>query len=189
MPRIALQEILAVNRVLASGRLQRYARGERSYTARFETAMSRKFGVDHVLTVNSGTSALISALAAAGIGPGDEVLVPAYTWISTALAPLAVGAVPVLVNIDESLTIDPSDIQRCITPYTKAIIPVHMLNLVADMDAIMDIAKRHGLKVIEDAAEMIGQTYKGHPCGSFGEKRTQSEVRSGPIVQLLKTKK
>ncbi|WP_205123450.1 DegT/DnrJ/EryC1/StrS family aminotransferase [Marimonas lutisalis] len=164
-----MKEILAVNRVLASGRLLRYARGERSYTARFETAMARKFGVDHVLTVNSGTNALITALAAAGIGPGDEVLVPAYTWVATALAPLAVGAVPVLVDIDESLTIDPADIERRITPHTKAIIPVHMLNLVADMDAILDIAQRHGLKVIEDACQCVGGIYKGRRVGAIGD--------------------
>ena len=169
MPRIALREILAVSGVLASGRLLRYARGPRSHTARFEAEMAREFGVNHVLSVNSGTSALITALAAAGIGPGDEVLVPAYTWVATALAPLAVGAVPVLVNIDESLTIDPADIERHITPQTKAIIPVHMLNLVADMDAIMDIARRHGLKVIEDACQCVGGHYKGRRVGSIGD--------------------
>jgi len=169
MPRIALKEILAVSRVLASGKLLRYAQGENGYTARFEDQMSRKFDVDHVLTVNSGTNALITALAAAGIGPGDEVLVPAYTWIATALAPLAVGAVPVLVNIDESLTIDPAEVERSITANTKAIIPVHMLNLVADMDAIMDIANRHRLKVIEDACQCVGGAYKGRTAGTIGD--------------------
>ncbi|MEZ5687509.1 MAG: DegT/DnrJ/EryC1/StrS family aminotransferase [Caenibius sp.] len=161
--------MLAVNRVLASGKLLRYAQGDRGYTARFESEMSRKFGVDHVLTVNSGTNALITALAAAGIGPGDEVLVPAYTWIATALAPLAVGAVPVLVNINESLTIDPAEIESAITPNTRAIIPVHMLNLVVDMDAIMEIAHRHGLKVIEDACQCVGGTYKGRTTGTIGD--------------------
>ena len=169
MPRVALKEILAVNRVLASGKLLRYARGDRSYTARFEADMAREFGVGHVLTVNSGTNALITALAAAGIGPGDEVLVPAYTWVATALAPLAVGAVPVLVNIDESLTIDPAEIERAITPNTRAIIPVHMLNLVADMDAIMDIAMRRGLVVVEDACQCVGGSYKGRRAGTIGD--------------------
>lgn len=169
MPRVALKEIIAVNRVLASGKLLRYAKGERSLTSRFEARMARDFGVNHVLTVNSGTNALITALAAAGIGPGDEVLVPAYTWIATALAPLAVGAVPVLVNIDESLTIDPAEIERSITRNTRAIIPVHMLNLVADMEAIMDIARRHGLTVIEDACQCVGGTYKGRRTGSIGD--------------------
>ncbi|MDO5759138.1 MAG: DegT/DnrJ/EryC1/StrS family aminotransferase [Rhodobacterales bacterium] len=169
MPKVGFREFYAVSRVLAHGQLLRYSRGERGYTARFEAQLADKIGVDHVLTVNSGTNALITALAAAGIGPGDEVLVPAYTWVATALAPLAVGAVPVLVNIDESLTIDPLDIERQITPYTKAILPVHMLNLVCDMDAIMDIAKRHNLLVIEDACQGVGVRYKDRRVGSIGD--------------------
>ena len=92
------------------------------------------------------------------IGPGDEVLVPGYTWVATAAAPLAVGAVPVLTEINQSLTIDPEDIRRKISPRTKAIIVVHMLNLVCDMDAIMAIAKEHDLLVIEDACQAVGVT-------------------------------
>nr|WP_245972087.1 DegT/DnrJ/EryC1/StrS family aminotransferase [Rhodovulum robiginosum] len=154
---------------MANGQLLRYAGNAPGYTRRFEDGLSRLTGAEHVLTVNSGTNALVTALAAAGVGPGDEVLVPAYTWVATALAPLAVGAVPVLVNIDESLTIDPADIERKITPYTKAIIPVHMLNLVCDMDAIMDIARRHNLLVIEDACQGVGVTYKGRRVGAIGD--------------------
>jgi dTDP-4-amino-4,6-dideoxygalactose transaminase len=161
--------MIAVGRVITSGRLSRYAAGSTGVTSRFESRLGQKLQVKHVLTVNSGTSALVSALAAAGIGPGDEVLVPAYTWVSTAIAPLAVGAVPVLVDIDESLTIDPKDIERKITPYTKAIIPVHMKNLVCDMDAIMAIAKRHRLLVIEDACQAVGVTYKGRYVGTIAE--------------------
>jgi dTDP-4-amino-4,6-dideoxygalactose transaminase len=138
-------------------------------TNRFETRLAEKLQVKHVLTVNSGTSALISALAAIGIGPGDEVLVPAYTWVSTAAAPLAVGAVPVLVDIDESLTINPEDIERKITPYTKAIIPVHMRNLVCNMDVIAAIAKRHRLLVIEDACQAVGVSYRGRAVGAIGD--------------------
>lgn len=155
--------------VVARGELLRYGRGSKGYTARFEANLSKMLDVKHVLTVNSGSNALIAALAAAGIGPGDEVLVPAYTWVATALAPLAVGAVPVLVNIDESLTIDPRDIEKKITPYTKAIMPVHMLNLVCDMDAIMDIARRHKLLVIEDACQSVGVIYKGRRVGAIGD--------------------
>ena len=169
MPRVGFHEFFALSRVLANGQLLRYSRGERGYTARFETQLAHKIDVNHVLTVNSGSNALITALVAAGIGPGDEVLVPAYTWVATALAPLAVGAVPVLVNIDESLTIDPKEIERRITPHTKAIIPVHMLNLVCDMDAIMDIAKRHNLVVIEDACQGVGVHYKGRRVGTIGD--------------------
>jgi dTDP-4-amino-4,6-dideoxygalactose transaminase len=168
MPRVGLKEFYALGRVVANGQLLRYAPDAPGYTKRFEAGLAELTGSAHVLTVNSGTNALITALAAAGVGPGDEVLVPAYTWVATALAPLAVGAVPVLVNIDESLTIDPHDIELKISPYTKAIIPVHMLNLVCDMDAIMDIARRHNLLVIEDACQGVGVPYKGRRAGAIG---------------------
>jgi dTDP-4-amino-4,6-dideoxygalactose transaminase len=162
-------ELLFLSRVIASGKLMRYQGGENGFTSRFEARLKEKFNVKHALTVNSGTSALISALVGAGLGPGDEVLVPAYSWVSTAAAPLAVGAVPILVDIDESLTISPNDIERKITPHTKAIIPVHMQNLVCNMDAIIEIAKRHRLKVIEDACQAVGVSYKGRRVGTIGE--------------------
>jgi dTDP-4-amino-4,6-dideoxygalactose transaminase len=169
MSKIGFREFHRVGRVIAGGQLLRYARGDAGYTKRFETAFAKTMGVENVLTVNSGTNALIAALAAAGIGPGDEVLVPAYTWVSTAIAPMAVGAVPVLVNIDESLTIDPEDILRKLTPQTKAIMPVHMLNLVCDMDRVMQIARDHNLTVIEDACQATGAIYKGRRVGSIGD--------------------
>jgi dTDP-4-amino-4,6-dideoxygalactose transaminase len=169
MPRVGVSEWLTLSRVVARGQLLRYRGGEQGYTTKFENNLTKQLGVKHALTVNSGTSALIASLAAAGIGPGDEVLVPAYTWVATAIAPVAVGAVPILVDVDESLTIDPEDIKRKITPYTKAIMPVHMLNLVCDMDAIMAIAKEHRLKVIEDACQGVGLTYKGRRVGTIGE--------------------
>jgi dTDP-4-amino-4,6-dideoxygalactose transaminase len=169
VPRVGVRELIALSRVIASGKLLRDDVGGPGFTSRFETQLKEKLGVKHVLVVNSGTSALIAALVGAGIGPGDEVLVPAYTWVSTAIAPLAVGAVPVLVDINESLTIDPADIKRKITPYTKAIIPVHMLNLVCDMDAIAVIAKQFNLKVIEDACQAVGATYRGRRVGTIGE--------------------
>jgi dTDP-4-amino-4,6-dideoxygalactose transaminase len=169
MPRVGIREMTTLGRVIMSGKLARYSAGPTGYTYRFEQNLAKAVGARHVLTVNSGTSALISALAAAGIGPGDEVLVPAYTWVSTAIAALAVGAVPILVEIDESLTIDPQDIKRKITPFTKAIIPVHMKNLVCDMDAIMAIAKANRLTVIEDACQAVGVSYKGRHVGTIGE--------------------
>lgn len=169
MPRVAFREFWALSRVLANGQLLRYGRGDAGYTVRFEKQLSRRIGAKHVLAVNSGTNALISALAAAGVGPGDEVLVPAYTWVSTAIAPLAVGAVPILVNIDESLSIDPAEIERSITPHTRAIMPVHMLNRPCDMDRIMEIARRHGLLVIEDACQAVGVPYKGRTLGTIGD--------------------
>jgi dTDP-4-amino-4,6-dideoxygalactose transaminase len=160
---------VAVGRVIAGGKLSRYQAGSTSFTGKFEARFRERLKVKHLLTVNSGTSALIAGLAAAGIGPGDEVLVPAYTWVSTAIAPLAVGAVPVLVDIDESLTIDPQDAERKITPYSKAIIPVHMRNLVCDMDAVNALAKRHKLVVIEDACQAVGVKYKGRYVGTIGD--------------------
>jgi len=166
---LGLSEWLALGRAIAGGSLLRYDIGNRGFTARFEHQLSEKLGTRHVLTVNSGTSALIAALVGAGIGPGDEVLVPAYTWVSTAIAPLAVGAVPILVDINESLTIDPEDIRRKITPYTRAIIPVHMLNLVCDMDPISSIAKQFKLKIIEDACQAVGAIYRGRRVGTIGE--------------------
>lgn len=169
MPRVGVREFGALTRVIAGGQLLRYRGGEKGFTGRFENALAAKLGVKHALTVNSGTSALIASLAAAGIGPGDEVLVPAYTWVATATAPLAVGAVPVLVDIDESLTIDPEDIKRKITPYTRAIIPVHMMNVVCDMDAITAIAKQHRLLVIEDACQAVGVSYRGRRVGTIGD--------------------
>jgi dTDP-4-amino-4,6-dideoxygalactose transaminase len=167
--KLGVREWLNVGRVMASGQLSRYRGGENGFTTRFETQLAKKLGVKHVLAVNSGTSAMIAALAAAGIGPGDEVLVPAYSWVSTAVAPFAVGAVPVFVDIDESLTIDPEDIKRKITPYTRAIMPVHMLNLVCNMDAVVAIAKQHKLKIIEDACQAVGVTYKGRRVGTIGD--------------------
>jgi dTDP-4-amino-4,6-dideoxygalactose transaminase len=187
---LGAREIAAAVRVLARGDLARYHASRTSETTKFETELRSAMGVEHTLAVNSGTSALICALVGAGIGPGDEVLVPAYTWVSTAAAPLAVGAVPVLVEIDASLTIDPVDIKRKITPNTKAIIPVHMINLVCDMDPIMAIAAEHGLVVIEDACQSIGVRYRGRRTGSIGHAGAFSfnqhkNIKSGEGGALL----
>lgn len=184
MVSLPVREMAAAIRVLGRNELSRFASQGTSETAAFERELAAKFGVEHALAVNSGTSALICALVGLGIGPGDEVLVPAYTWVSTAAAPLAVGAVPVLVEIDESLTIDPGDIERKITSRTKAIIPVHMLNLVCNMDAIMNIARRHNLFVIEDACQAFGLDYRGRRLGSIGHAGAFSfnqhkNIRSG----------
>jgi dTDP-4-amino-4,6-dideoxygalactose transaminase len=169
MARVGLREWFALGAVIASGKVIRYGDNAGRQTDRFEARLSEMTGAKFVQTVNSGTNALIGALAAAGIGPGDEVLVPAYTWIATAAAPVAVGAVPILVDIDETLTIDPQDIERKISPYTKAIMPVHMGNVVCDMDAIMEIARRHNLIVIEDACQAVGLRYKDRHAGAIGQ--------------------
>jgi dTDP-4-amino-4,6-dideoxygalactose transaminase len=100
MPRVGVSELVTLSRVIATGQLLRYRGGEQGFTTQFENKLTKQLGVKHALTVNSGTSALISALAAADTGPGDEVLVPAYSWVATAIAPLVVGAVPVLVDVN-----------------------------------------------------------------------------------------
>ncbi|MBR9833859.1 MAG: aminotransferase class I/II-fold pyridoxal phosphate-dependent enzyme [Alphaproteobacteria bacterium] len=168
MAKLGFREWIAAGRAIADGELSRYNNKGR-FTERFERALGDKVGARHVLSVTGGTAALTCALAAAGIGPGDEVLVPAYTWMATATAPVMVGAVPILVDIDETLTIDPADIERKITPYTKAIIPVHMVNVPCDMDAILAIARKHGLMVIEDACQAVGVRYKDRYCGAMGD--------------------
>jgi dTDP-4-amino-4,6-dideoxygalactose transaminase len=168
MPAIGFREWIAVGHAIARGQITRYG-GNAHFTDRFERRLAETTGAGHALTVTSGTGALIAALAAAGIGPGDEVLVPAYTWMSTAAAPVCVGAVPVLVDINETLTIDPEAIERKITPYTRAIIPVHMGNAPCDMDGIMAIAKTHGLVVVEDVCQAVGVTYGGRYLGTIGD--------------------
>lgn len=169
MAKVGLREWLALAPVFASGKLARYSDETGGPLGRFEADFCTKFGVRHALTMSSGTGALISALIAAGVGPGDEVLVPAYTWIATAAAPLAAGAVPILVDVDQTLTMDPADILRKITPQTRAIIPVHMSNMVCNMDAIMRIAREHNLAVIEDACQAVGLRYKTKRVGTIGD--------------------
>ncbi len=165
---IGKEEVKELVKVVEGRQFMRYRGGEGGYVERFEKELCAKIGVKHALTVNSGTSALICDMVGLGLGPGDEVIVPAFTWVATAIAPLAAGAVPVLADVDESLTIDPSDIERKITKHTKAIIPVHMSNLACDMDAIMRIARKHNLFVCEDACQAVGLTYKGRRIGSIG---------------------
>jgi dTDP-4-amino-4,6-dideoxygalactose transaminase len=135
----------------------------------FEREFARFVGCEHAVGVSSGLDALRLALMAVGIGPGDEVLVPANTYIATALAVSAVGARPVLVDCDpRTYNIDVGLIEAAVTPRTKAVIPVHLTGQAADMDPILEVAGRHGLCVIEDAAQAHGTLYKGRSCGSLG---------------------
>lgn len=165
---IGNEEVEAVRRVIQSGQLFRYRGGEGCETDKFEKEWCEKVGVRHTITVTSGTAALICGMVGLNVGPGDEVIVPAYTFMASALAPLSVGAVPVIAEVDDSLTIDPEDIEKKVTPRTKAIIPVDMLGLPCNMDAIMDIAERHNLLVLEDACQADGGSYKGKRLGSIG---------------------
>ncbi len=135
----------------------------------FEEEFQRLMGVKYALGVTSGTAALHVAINALGVGPGDEVILPAETWHSDYNAILMTGALPVFCEINESFAMDPDDLRMKITPDTKAIIPSHLSGTVADMDAIMAIAREHNLKVLEDSAEAIGASYKGRRTGSIGD--------------------
>jgi dTDP-4-amino-4,6-dideoxygalactose transaminase len=136
----------------------------------FEKKFAAYVDAKHVIAVNSGTSALHLALLATGVGAGDEVIVPAMTFLATVAAVDYTGAKPVLVDVDPvSYTMDPSKIEAAITPRTKVIMPVHLYGQAADMDAIRAIASRHKLLVIEDAAQAHGAKYKGKSCGSLGD--------------------
>jgi dTDP-4-amino-4,6-dideoxygalactose transaminase len=138
--------------------------------AAFESRFAAYCGVAHCHAVSSGTSALHLALLAAGVGPGDEVITVSMTFVATAAAVLYSGARPVFVDVDPvTWTLDPAFIEAAITPRTKAILPVHLHGLMADMDPIMAIARRHGLVVIEDAAQAHGAEYKGRRAGSIGD--------------------
>jgi dTDP-4-amino-4,6-dideoxygalactose transaminase len=138
--------------------------------AAFEQEFAAYCGAAECIALNSGSSALHLALLAAGVGPGDEVITVPFTFVASVAAVIYTGARPVLVDIDpRSFTLDPAAIEAAITPHTKAILPVHLYGQPADMAPIMEIAKRHGLVVIEDAAQAHGAKYKGRPVGSIGD--------------------
>src|SRR5690554_6786023 len=138
--------------------------------AQLEDALARYTGAAHCITCANGTDALQIALMALGIGPGDEVITPSFTFIATAEAAALLGATPVFSDIDaRTFNIDPSRIEEVITPRTRAIVPVHLFGQTADMDPIMEIARRHDLYVIEDNAQAIGSAYKGRKAGYIGD--------------------
>lgn len=140
------------------------------YVENFEHEFAKYLGVKHAITVNTGTAALHIALVAAGIGAGDEVIVPAFTMAASWMAVMYTGAKPIFVDVDpEIYTINPDLIEVAITPHTRAIMPVHIYGHPADLDPIMALAKRHHLLVIEDAAEAHGATYKGKLVGGIGD--------------------
>lgn len=171
MIRVGQPEIEAIQQVLQSGNFFRYSWDPEHKTEveLFEEEWSERIGCRHSLAVTSGTAALICACAGLGLGPGDEVIVPGYTFIATAIAPLMCGAIPVLADVNETLLLDPADIERHISPRTKAIIPVHMLGMPCDMDGIMAVARKHGLHVIEDACQADTGSFKGKRLGSIGD--------------------
>jgi 8-amino-3,8-dideoxy-alpha-D-manno-octulosonate transaminase len=146
-----------------------YGPANQGMVAQFEREATTRLGVRHALAVQSGTSALLVALRALEIGPGDEVLVPASTFIATAMTVLHVGATPVFVEINETGNIDPGDLEHRITPRTKAVIAVPILGVPCEMDAIVAIKKRRKLFLIEDCAQSFGCRYRGRAMGSFGD--------------------
>ena len=135
----------------------------------FEQAVATKLGAAHGLAVTSGTSALKIGLKALGVQPGDEVITQAFNFIAAVEAILDVGAVPVIANVDETLNMDPRELEGLITSKTKVILPVHMLGVPARMHDIMNIAKKHDLKVLEDACEALGAQYNGQYLGAIGD--------------------
>ena len=159
--------------VINAGALFRYGTpgvdGFQGKVATFEKEMAAQLGHAHVVATSSGTGSLMCCLAALGIGMGDEVIVPGYTFIASISTIAMMNAIPVLAEIDDSLTIDPDKIEALITPRTKAIMPVHMLGNPCKMDKIMEIAKKHNLYVIEDCCQAVGASYKGKACGTIGD--------------------
>ncbi len=159
--------------VMESGHLSRYGSEDdpafKRKVATFEREFASFIGTKYSVATSSGTGSLQCCLAALGIGAGDEVIVPGYTFIASISSIIMSNAIPVLADIDESLTIDPDDIERRISPRTKAIMPVHMLGNPCAMDRIMAIAKKHNLYVIEDCCQAAGASSKGKRVGTFGD--------------------
>src|SRR5437870_10121013 len=152
------EELSALERVIRSRNLFRYyGIGEDpGEVAAFEQEFAAHMGAKHALCVNAGSAALICGLIGAGVGPGAEVIIPAYTWNATANAVLAAGAMPVLAEVGDSLTLDPADVVQKLTPRTRALLPVHMRGAPADMDGLCAIADEHGLAIVEDVCQAAG---------------------------------
>ncbi len=175
---------IPVNEPLLNGNEEKYLvecirtgwiSSEGPFIKQFETQFSARVGRKYGVAVSNGSVALDVAVVALGIGPGDEVIIPTFTIISCAAAVVRSGAIPVLVDCDPiTWNMDVDQIEARITPRTKAIMVVHIFGLPVDIDPLLTLARNHGLKIIEDAAEMHGQTYKGQPCGSFGDISTFS---------------
>lgn len=181
---MTVTDFVPVNQVLLDGNEKKYLNqcidsgwisSEGPFVRQFEEQFAAQVGRKHGVAVANGSVALDAAVVALGLGKGDEVIIPTFTIISCAAAVIRSGATPVLVDNDPSTwNMDVEHVQRRITSRTKAIMIVHIFGLPVDVDPILDLAAKHGIRIIEDAAEMHGQTYKGRPCGSFGEVSTFS---------------
>ena len=168
MYRIGQEEIDAVARAIRSRDFFKI-NGSGREVYHFEEEWKALTGSQYALLMTSGFGALTAALTALGVGPGDEVIVPAYTYIATALAVTATGAVPVIVETDETLTISVADAEKHISLHTKAIVPVHIQGFPCDMDALRALADKHGIAVVEDACQADGGSYKGRYLGTIGD--------------------
>ncbi len=163
------EEERAVLEVLRNRAVYRYyGVNKPKFVDALEAAAREFYGVQYALAVNSGSGALITAMTAFGIGPGDEVIVPAFMWVATVAAVVHANAIPVLCEIDESLDMDPADLEKKITARTKLIVPVHMAGSPCNMDAVMAVANRHKIPMLEDVAQSNGGSYHGQKLGSFG---------------------
>lgn len=155
-----------VEQTLRSGKVS-YWTGKRGME--FEEKWAKWIGADYAISCTNGTAALHIAIASLNIGPGDEVIVPSYSFIASSFAIVQAGAIPVFCDTTEDHVIDPAKIEALITPRTKGIVCVHLYGIVCDMDAIMAIAKKHNLKVVEDCAQCFGGIYKGKKAGTIGD--------------------
>jgi 8-amino-3,8-dideoxy-alpha-D-manno-octulosonate transaminase len=172
------EERKEVNDVLETGVLMRYGfdgpRKGQWKAIELEKAITEVFGCGYAQLTSSGTAALTTAMTALGIGFGDEVIMPSFTFVASFEAVLSVGAVPVLVDIDETLTPDPAAVEAAITPRTRCVMPVHMCGSMARMDELKAICQKHNLILLEDACQSIGGTYKGQKLGTIGHAGTFS---------------
>ena len=164
-PILGEEERAAVADVLASGKLTDASYEGGTYVKAFESKVRGLVGTKHVVAVNSGTAALHTVLLAIGVKPGDEVVIPSFTFVATANVVLACGAKPVFVDIQDDYNIDPAEFRRAVSKKTKAVIPVHLYGYPADMDEVREIAEARHIAVVEDAAESMGATYKGTQTG------------------------
>ena len=179
-----MSDFIPVNEPLLDGNEKKYLSecidtgwisSEGPFVKRFEDEFSKRMGRKHGIAVTNGTSALDAAVEALGIGPGDEVILPTFTIISCILQIKRSGAKPILIDSDPiTWNMDVKQIESKISKKTKAIMVVHIYGLPVDMDPVLELCKKYKLKLIEDSAEMIGQTYKNRPCGSFGDISTVS---------------
>ena len=172
------EEKKQIDDVMNTGILMRYgfdAQRKGNWKAKeLEQKITETFGCKYAQLTSSGTAALSTAMAALGVGFGDEIIMPAFTFVASFEAVISVGAIPVLVDVDESLTLDPNAVRSAITPKTKCIMPVHMCGSMADLDALKNICKEHDLILLEDACQSIGATYKGKHVGTIGDAGTFS---------------